>query len=139
MLNTARTACMLLTGVLLLAAAPTVQAGSPGRHRGPGGGEEAAVSRIMARADRGDAHAQAILGFMYANGRGVPQSYDVAVDWYLRSAEQGDPDGQHLLGLMYDKGFGVNADVVLAYKWLNLAAAHAPWPQREAFLRIRDA
>jgi TPR repeat protein len=137
--KTARTACMLLMGVLLLGAAPTAQAGSPGRHRVMGGGEEAAVSRIMARAYRGDAHAQAILGFMYANGRGVPQSYDVAVDWYLRSAEQGDPDGQHLLGLMYDKGFGVNADVVLAYKWLNLAAAHAPWPNRENFLRLRDA
>src|SRR5215831_8130305 len=99
----------------------------------------AAARRIIPQAQRGDAHAQAVLGFMYANGRGVPQSYDVAVDWYLRSAEQGDPDGQHLLGLMYDKGFGVNADVVLAYKWLNLAAAHAPWPEREAFLRIRDA
>src|SRR5215467_10538120 len=139
MLNTARTACMLLTGVLLLAAAPTVQAGSPGRHRGPGGGEEAAVSRIMARAHRGDAHAQAILGFMYANGRGVPQSYDVAVDWYLLSAEQGDPTGQYLLGLMYDKGFGVTPNVILAHKWLNLAAAHTPRRNRDNILRLRDA
>jgi TPR repeat protein len=80
-----------------------------------------------------------MLGFMYANGRGVPQSYDVAVDWYQRSAHQGDPDGQYLLGLMYDKGFGVKTDVVLAHKWLNLAAAHAPAHNRENFLRMRDA
>jgi TPR repeat protein len=129
---------MLVTGVLLLASAPAAQAGSFGRH-GIMGGEEGTVRRIMARAFRGDAHAQALLGFMYANGRGVPQSYDVAVDWYLRSAHQGDPTGQYLLGLMYDKGFGVDMDIVLAHKWLNLAAAHAPLRNREDFLRIRDA
>jgi TPR repeat protein len=97
------------------------------------------VGRTAALAQRGDAHAQAVLGFMYANGRGVPQSYDVAVDWYLQSAEQGDPTGQYLLGLMYDKGFGVTPNIILAYKWLNLAAAHAPWQRRENILRLRDA
>jgi uncharacterized protein len=132
-------ACMLVTGVLLMASVPVAQAGSPGLHGIAGGNDDDAVRRIMARAHRGDAHAQAMLGFMYANGRGVPQSYDVAVDWYQRSAHQGDPDGQYLLGLMYDKGFGVDADVVKAYKWLNLAAAHAPLRNREDFLRVRDA
>jgi TPR repeat protein len=126
--------------VLPAASVPVAQAqaGSPG-YGITGGSDEAAVGRIMARAKRGDAHAQAMLGFMYANGRGVPQSYSVAVEWYERSAHQGDPDGQYLLGLMYDKGFGVNMDVVKAYKWLNLAAAHAPLRNREDFLRMRDA
>jgi len=99
----------------------------------------AQARRIIPLAQRGDAHAQAMLGFMYSNGRGVPQSYDVAVDWYLKSADQGDPTGQHLLGLMYDKGFGVTQNVIMAYKWLNLAAAHAPPQSRENFLRMRDA
>jgi TPR repeat protein len=99
----------------------------------------AAARRIIPQALRGDAHAQAVLGFMYANGRGVPQSYDVAVDWYLRSAEQGDPTGQYLLGLMYDKGFGVSPNVIFAHKWVNLAAAHAPRHNRENILRLRDA
>lgn len=98
-----------------------------------------AARRIIPLALRGDAHAQAVLGFMYANGRGVPQSYDVAVDWYLRSAEQGDPTGQYLLGLMYDKGFGVTQDIIFAHKWLNLAAAHAPRQNRENILRLREA
>jgi TPR repeat protein len=98
-----------------------------------------AARRIIPLALRGDAHAQAVLGFMYANGRGVPQSYDVAVDWYLRAAEQGDPTGQYLLGLMYDKGFGVTQDVIFAHKWLNLAAAHAPRQNRENILRLREA
>jgi TPR repeat protein len=128
----ARTTCMLLVGALLLGA--PLESASAGKYRG-----DASVSRIMARAQRGNAHAQAMLGFMYANGHGVPQSYDVAVDWYTKSACQGDPDGQYLLGLMYDKGFGVKADVVQAHKWLNLAAAHAPWPNRENYLRMRNA
>ena len=126
--------------ILLLCAVPVAQAASFAKGRIPAERSEAAyVRRTMVLAQRGDAHAQAILGFLYANGRGVPQSYDVAVDWYVLSAEQGDPTGQYLLGLMYDKGFGVTANVILAHKWLNLAAAHAPLQIRENVLRLRDA
>jgi TPR repeat protein len=134
-------AAVVFAGIILLAgAAPVAQAASLAKGRmAADRSEAAAVRRTMVLAQRGDAHAQAILGFLYANGRGVPQSYDVAVDWYVLSAEQGDPTGQYLLGLMYDKGFGVTQDVVLAYKWLNLAAAHTPRQNRENVLRLRDA
>src|SRR5215831_19460025 len=125
--------------VLLAAAVPVAQAADLVKGRIAGRSEAASLRRTMALAQRGDAHAQAILGFMYANGRGVPQSYDVAVDWYLQSAAQGDPTGQYLLGLMYDKGFGVSANIILAHKWLNLAAVHAPLQNRENILRLRDA
>ncbi len=129
---------VLVMGALLAGAASMAEATS--RHHAAARGSDAvAVQRIVAQAGRGDPHAQAMLGFMYANGRGVPQSYDLAVDWYLRSADQGDPDGQYLLGLMYDKGLGVNVNVVVAHKWLNLAAAHAPLQNRDNFLRMRDA
>ncbi|SRR5579871_2160828 len=125
---------------LLIGAVPVAQAASLAVKYGPvGRSDELSTRRIIALAERGDPRAQATLGFMYANGRGVPQSYDVAVDWYLRAAEQGDATGQHLLGLMYDKGFGVTPNVVLAHMWLNLAAAHAPRHNRENFLRLRDA
>jgi uncharacterized protein len=127
--------------ILLFGVVSTAQAASLSKGRAGAGrtSEAASLRRTIALAERGDAHAQAILGFMYANGRGVPQSYDLAVDWYLQSAERGDPTGQYLLGLMYDKGFGVTQDVVLAYKWLNLAAAHTPRQNRENVLRLRDA
>jgi TPR repeat protein len=46
------------------------------------------------------ARADALLGFKYEHGLGVPQSFEVAADLYLRAAEQGDPTGQYLLGLM---------------------------------------
>lgn len=85
------------------------------------------------------ARADALLGFRYEHGLGVPQSFDVAVDLYVRAAEQGDPTGQYLLGVTYDKGRGVWQDEVLAHKWLNLAAAHASGRNREQYLKLRDA
>ena len=98
-----------------------------------------AARSLAPLARRKSPHAMAMLGFLYENGLGVPQSYDVAAELYVGAAERGDPTGQHLLGLMYDKGHGVDRDVVEAYKWLNLAAAAAPAREREPYLRIRDA
>src|SRR5215470_6268642 len=84
---------MIWIGAVSLANAASLVKRAAGHSDGP------AARRVIALAQRGDARAQATLGFMYANGRGVPQSYDVAVDWYLLSAEQGDPTGQYLLGI----------------------------------------
>ena len=98
-----------------------------------------AANRARLLAERGDAPAQALLGFMYEHGRGVAQDYGAAVYWYTCAAERGYPTAQYLLGLMYDKGHGVVRSDVLAYKWLNLAAAHARPGVREYYLRIRDA
>jgi TPR repeat protein len=103
-------------------------------------GDYPRAARLLVRPARtGNARAQAMLGFMYENGFGVPQAYDVAVDLYRRSAEHGDPSGQYLLGLMYDKGHGIEHDVVLAYKWLDLAAAGAPARDRENYTKLRNA
>lgn len=98
-----------------------------------------AVRILTPLALRGNAKAQASLGFMYENGYGAPQAYDAAVDFYISAASRGNPFGQGMLGLMYDKGHGVQRDVVLAYKWLNLAAAHASRRERDYFLRLRNA
>ena len=98
-----------------------------------------AAQLLAPLAQSGNPRAQAMLGFMYENGLGAPQAYDVAVGLYVGSAERGDPSGQYLLGLMYDKGHGVDRDDVLAYKWLNLAAAAAPARDRENYLKIRNA
>jgi hypothetical protein len=97
------------------------------------------VNTLSPLALRGNANAQAFLGFMFENGFGAAQAYDAAVDFYVQAAIRGNPFGQAMLGLMYDKGHGVPQDFVLAYKWLNLAAARAPKRQREYFLRLRNA
>jgi uncharacterized protein len=98
-----------------------------------------ALPVVTAAAERGDARAQAQLGFMYASGRSVPQNYTLASYWYRRAAEQGNAAAQHLLGLMYDKGFGVPPDYVLAHMWLNLAAARTKGDVHEDNIRLRDA
>ena len=103
-------------------------------------GDYVRAARLLAPiARRGNPRAMTMLGYMYDNGFGVPQSYDAAIELYTGAAERGDPVAQHLLGLMYDKGHGVDRDDVLAYKWLSLAAAAAPLREREPYLRIRDA
>jgi len=98
-----------------------------------------AVNLLTPLALRGNARAQAFLGFLFENGYGVPQAYVAAADLYVQAAVSGNPFGQGMLGLMYDKGHGVPQDFVLAYKWLNLAAARAPKRERDYFLRLRNA
>jgi hypothetical protein len=98
-----------------------------------------AVSLLTPLALRGNASAQAFLGFMLENGYGAPQSYVAAADLYCRAAIRGNPFGQAMLGLLYDKGHGVPQDFILAYKWLNLATARAPARERDNFLRLRNA
>jgi len=99
----------------------------------------AAAQLLLPLAEDGNARAQTYVGFMYANGRGLPQNYIAAARWYRSAGEQGVPMAQFMLGLMYDKGQGVPQDYVLAYMWLNLATAEAPPRERDYWVRIRDA
>src|ERR1700682_6670832 len=61
------------------------------------------VNQLSSMALRGNARAQARLGFMYENGFGVPQAYDAAADLYQRAAVPGDPFGICRLRLIHDK------------------------------------
>jgi TPR repeat protein len=94
---------------------------------------------IVYAAERGNASAQTQLGFMYENGFGVPQDYQLAAMWYHRAAEQGDPRAQHRLGILFNKGFGVRTNFIESYKWLNLAAARVRARERGHYARMRDA
>ena len=66
--------------------------------------------------------AQYNLGFMYANGQGVPEDYVEAVKWYRKAADQGDASAQYNLGRMVASGQGVRQDYVEAVKWYRKAA-----------------
>jgi uncharacterized protein len=99
----------------------------------------AAARLLLPLAQHGNPMAQTYVGFMFQNGRGLPQNYVAAADWYRAASEQGVPVAQFQLGLMYDKGHGVPQDYVLAYKWLNVATARATPREREYWVRIRDA
>ncbi len=125
---------------LLVAVAPaSADAIAPARSAYGRGDYVRAVRQLTPLALRGNAQAQAMLGFMYENGFGAPQAYVAAADLYINAAAAGNPFAQAMLGLLYDKGHGVPQDVVLAYKWMSLAAAHAGRTQRDYFLRLRNA
>lgn len=103
------------------------------------GDYEKAAALLMPLAFQGEPGAQALLGLLYEQGKGVPQNFALAADWYASAAQQGQATAQYLLGLLYDKGRGVPRDVVQAQKWLILAAARASRAERDAFVRVRDA
>jgi TPR repeat protein len=81
-----------------------------------------ALRLLRPLADQGDAFAQSLLGFMYANGRGAPQDYAEAVTWYRKAADQGRADAQFNLALMYANGQGVPQDHAEAMTWYRKAA-----------------
>jgi len=68
-----------------------------------GGDYKTAYQLIKPEAEKGDAVAQFILGYMYDEGKGVPKDYDEAVKWYSRAAKQGNKEARHNLGLMGDQ------------------------------------
>jgi TPR repeat protein len=132
-----------LFAFLLIGATTTSPAFADGLTRETGAynrGDYAHTARELAlAAARGNARAQAQLGFMYENGFGVPQNYVVAADLYQSAAAHGDAFGQSRLGLSYDRGHGVPPNVIFSYAWLNLAAAGASGRQANYYRRLRDA
>ncbi len=66
--------------------------------------------------------AQYSLGYMYAEGQGVPQDYAEALKWFGLAAEQGHVGAHVALGVMYDNGQGVPQDYAEAVKLYRLAA-----------------
>lgn len=140
-MNSASRAALLAISLLGLGAMQP--AGASGLTRGTNayarGDFVRAARELSPLARRGNARAQAMLGFMYEHGFGVPQAYEPAADLYMRAAQRGDPFAQCALGLLYDKGHGVPESVELAYMWLSRATAHAPRRQRDYYQRLRDA
>ena len=83
---------------------------------------QTALKEWKSLADQGHAYAQYNLGWMYANGEGVPEDDAEAARWYRLAADQGDADAQHNLGVMYYNGEGVPEDDAEAARWFRLAA-----------------
>ena len=80
------------------------------------------TAETKAEAEKGDATAQFLLGYMYANGQGVAKDGAEAVKWYRKAADQGYAPAQAYLGDMYKYGQGVAKDEAQAVEWYRLAA-----------------
>lgn len=73
-------------------------------------------------AEKGDARAEALMGLLYANGRGVLRDDHEAMKWFRSAADQGDAVAQLQIGIMYYDGRGVPQDYSEAARWYQLAA-----------------
>ena len=82
------------------------------------------VSRLKAKAEAGDASAQASLGKAYKDGNGVPKNDAQALRWFHKAADQGDASAENDLGVMYRVGEGVPQDNDEALRWYKKAAKH---------------
>ena len=81
-----------------------------------------ALQNAQARAAKGDAKADALLGRAYYEGVGVARNYATALTWLNKAADQKNPDALFFLGLMYEWGYGVHQDVDKAQTLLDEAA-----------------
>ena len=86
------------------------------------GDYKTAYSEFLTSAEKGDPHAQHMLGFVYANGRGAAIAPVKTVTWWTRAARQGFAPAQYTLGTLYQKGLGVNRDTKTALRWIGRAA-----------------
>lgn len=88
----------------------------------------AGVRFLLTRAQAGDEVAQASLGWMYANGKGVPQDDVKALAWFHKAALQGEPTAQYALGCRYELGNGVAVDMKEAVRWYAASAEQGLGP-----------
>ena len=84
--------------------------------------EVAAFQKVQKRnAAGGDARDQYILGYYYADGKGVMKDEVEAVKWYRKAADQGEALAQYNLGVRYANGEGVPKDWIESYAYFILA------------------
>jgi hypothetical protein len=76
------------------------------------------------------------LGYLYENGKGVPQDYKEAVKRYRLAAENGDAEAQNNMGVMYEKGRAVPQNDKEALKWYRLAAEQGHAEARKKIKRL---
>ena len=86
------------------------------------GDYKTAIRHLRPLAEMGYPDAQALLGAMYAHGRGVPADPIEAIKWFRKGIAQDNHWAQHNLGYMYSQGHGVQQNYFKAAKWFRKAA-----------------
>ena len=77
---------------------------------------------LMARARRGDADAQYVVGQSYMTLKGKPGSATKAVAWFRKAAEQGHEGACYCMGVAYSHGLGVAKNERAALNWFRSLA-----------------
>ena len=114
---------LLIALALLLCSAETARAdyelGAAAARRGD---YDIALKAWQPLADEGNPSALNDLGFLYANGHGVPRDEVRAAQLYRQAAEQGLPIAQFNIGYCYLHGQGVEPDPPVGVAWYRRAA-----------------
>jgi TPR repeat protein len=117
--------------VLLLMAVPEIALGTQslarpvqpmGLYAPASQGNKTALAQLTTLANKGNALAQAYLGYMHIHGDGVPRDAVQAAGWFSRAASQGNADAQFNLGAIYYNGDGLQKDAEQAVNWWRKAA-----------------
>src|SRR5258708_40137029 len=74
-------------------------------------------------ANRGEIHAQNLLGYCYDLGLGVEKDKLQAMFWYLQAAKYHHKEALFNLAVSYDMGNGVKANAKKAFSFYKRAAA----------------
>ena len=77
---------------------------------------------FTALAEKGDAEAQAHIGYMTYQGEGVAVDKAKAIDWYRKAAAHGNRDAQYNLAVAYAFGDGAARNDAEALIWYRRAA-----------------
>jgi len=80
-----------------------------------------AVPLLLKLADAGESWAMRELGWLYAEGNGVPVHSARALGWFYEAAIIGDSRSMLLVGVAFSRGWGVDPDQGLAAFWLAKA------------------
>jgi TPR repeat protein len=82
-----------------------------------------ALENARARAEKGDASAQAMLGRAYYEGLGVKRDYATALEWLNKAVARNNADAMFFLGLLYEHGYGVAQNIPKAVELFDRAAS----------------
>ncbi len=77
----------------------------------------AAFQYTLQAAEQGYVPAQAAVGMLYANGKGVQQNYAEAGKWWVKAAEGGHLLAANHVAILYRNGEGVPRDPTVSNKW----------------------
>ena len=98
-------------------------------------GFELAISWLRSAVAENTPYYDFIFGYLYEQGRGVPQDYSTAAGYYEAASLQGYAPAQNNLGSLYQHGLGVKKDFSKAFE-LYLASARQADPVAEYNLAL---
>jgi hypothetical protein len=86
----------------------------------PGTDLSSVFQSTLKSAEQGNVAAEAAVAMMYANGKGVQQSYAEAGRWWIKAAEGGDLRAARHVWNLYRNGEGMDRDPAIANQWAKV-------------------